>query len=175
KYIAICSFFSKVTSLLLIITLVNDSSDYVYILVSYFIGTLVCFTFSFYKIFIKDKNNFIFPRIVSLKSVMVDSYPYFISHALGGITSKSNSFLIGLFVGKVELAYYDLADKIINIISVFFQNFSNAIFPNVAKSKDFNLVRKSIKISFVFSVLIIIGLLFSSEIIVKILGGSDML
>src|SRR5690606_30905472 len=31
------------------------------------------------------------------------------------------------------------------------------------------------KISFVFSVLIIIGLLFSSEIIVKILGGSDML
>ena len=174
KYIAICSFFSKITSLCLIIILVRDSSDYIYILFAYFIGTLVCFAFSFYKIFITDKNRFILPRSFSLKAVMVDSYPYFISHALGGITSKSNSFLIGFFVGKVELAYYDLADKIINIISVFFQNFSNAIFPNVAKSKDYNLVKKSIKISFLFSIIIIIGLLFSSEFIISLLGGSDM-
>ncbi|AXT57330.1 hypothetical protein D1815_16850 [Aquimarina sp. AD1] len=175
KFIAICNFLSKLVSFILIFILVNETQDYTNILVAYFIGALISGVFSFYKIFVMDKIKFLLPKRIEIKETLKESFPLFMSHILGGVTAKSNSFLIGRFVGTVELAYYDLAEKLVNLSAMFFRNFSNAIFPNVAKSKNFKLARKALHISLVLSFVAIIILYLMSDWVVIFLGGIEML
>jgi O-antigen/teichoic acid export membrane protein len=175
KYIAICSFISKLTALIFIFILVNDRTDNLYILLSYAIGSIVCGIFALFKIFKIDKNKIHIPKYEDIKKVLIDSFPLFVSHSLGGLTLKSNALFIGALIGKKELAYYDLAEKLVNLLSIFFQNFSNAIFPNIAKTKNKKLTRTALKIALISSVLIIIITNIISENLITIIGGIDML
>ncbi|MBU2900557.1 oligosaccharide flippase family protein [Maribacter dokdonensis] len=174
KYIAICNFLAKLTSLIVIVFMVKGPNDYHFILVAYLLGTLICGIFSWNKILIIDKNKLSKWSFKSLKNVIAESTPFFVSHSLGGITGKSNGFVIGKFVGTTELAYYDLAEKLINLVSVIFSNFSNAIFPVMSQKRNKNLVKNSLKIVLIISVLAILFLnLFAGDII-TIIGGSSM-
>jgi PST family polysaccharide transporter len=174
KYIALCNFISKLSSTALIFIFVKGEGDYIHILTSYFVGTLLCGLFAFFKIFISDRNRMETPSFSTIIETLKSSFPLFVSHSLGGVTAKSNSFIIGKFVGKVELAYYDLAEKIINILASFFQNFSNALFPSVAKSKSWKLAKNGIRMATLISIVTIFSLGLFSDYIVEFIGGSTM-
>ena len=174
RFIAICNLVAKLTSLIIILILVVNEDDYLYILAAYAIGSIFCGMLSFWKIFVRDKVRYSTPSLKNLKDILKNSFPLFVSHSLGGITAKSNAFLIGNFIGKTELSYYDLAEKLVNMVSVFFANFSNALFPVMSLKGNPGFVKKTIRTALALSIFIVIVIMFLSDSIVTIVGGLDM-
>ncbi|WP_420320942.1 oligosaccharide flippase family protein [Flagellimonas sp.] len=174
RFIAICNLLSKLTALILILFFVVDETDYFMILFAYTAGCFMCGLFSFWKIFVRDKVKIYLPTYIGITETLKGSFPLFISHSLGGITTKSNAFFIGSFMGRIELSYYDLAEKIVNIVSMFFANFSNAIFPVMSTNKKPNFVRKAIKSVLVIAILVVLLVIIFATDIVTLLGSAEM-
>ena len=174
RFIAVCNLVAKLTSLIIILFYVKESEDYLMILFAYAMGSILCGSLAFWKIFIKDRVQYRLPSLKILLATSKNSAPLFISHSLGGITAKSNAFLIGNFIGKTALSYYDLAEKLVNMVSLFFANFSNAIFPVMSTKGNPGFVRKAIRIVFITSIIVVILLMILSDYIVTIIGGDEM-
>ena len=71
----------------------------------------------------------------------------FISNLSSTIYLASNKVIVGSFLGLTEVAYYDLAEKIINIAKLPQVILTSALFPKIGKEKNSAFVLKM----FVFS------------------------
>jgi PST family polysaccharide transporter len=74
-----------------------------------------------------------------------------------------------------EVAYFDLALKIVNICNTFLDLISQTIFPKMSLEKNAKFLRKVIKLSLIISVVAIVFLQIFSDKIIIILGGLSML
>jgi PST family polysaccharide transporter len=91
------------------------------------------------------------------------------------LTFESNSVLIGVLLGYKQVAVYDLAKKIINMLLIPFSILNDAIYPNVVRSKNMVLMKK-ILVGVTYTALIIYVILqvFSSQII-ELLAGKELM
>lgn len=176
KYITIVFFFSKITSLALIFIFIKKPDDYIKVPIIYALGAVIPGLISLIKIFKKDKLKFEFVSIASLAKTIKNSTTFFISEVSVAVFANSNKVIIGSVLGMVELAYYDLADKIISTFrNVPLTIVRDSIYPRVAKTKNLNIVKKTTKIMSVYAVLITIFIIIFAPFIIEILGGKEML
>lgn len=64
------------------------------------------------------------------------------------IIERSNAILLGNFIGMQEVAYYDLANKIVRLGSFPIMILNQVLYPKVASERNFRLMRKVMAISF---------------------------
>ena len=73
-----------------------------------------------------------------------------------------------------EVAYYDLAKKIVNILLIPNSVINTTVYPRIVQTKDKQFVRKVLYLRLGVAGFIYAGLLCFSTFIVNILGGEEM-
>lgn len=174
KFITLISLAARVVFVLLIFVLIRGKEDVLWFPISNLIGALVSGAVSFYLIY-KEGVRFIFPSFRIIKDYVRESYHFFLSNVLIQIYVASNKLIIGHFLGMSALAYYDLAEKIVNLVRMPQNIISQVAFPRISATKSVSFVKKLFKISTLMNV-VLYSLLFAfGRYLVLFLGGEAML
>ncbi len=175
KYITIISFLSRLTFLLLIFVMVHNQSDYLIVPILYSLGGFITAIASIYILY---RYFGIFYVRVTKDQMIVDikeSLPFFASRISTVVMERSNVVVLGSFFSYEMVAVYDLCSKVVSIMMTPYQLIAQVIYPNVAKSKNMNIVRKAIKPILGSSILFSLIICAIAYYVVLLLGGEKML
>lgn len=176
KYITYLNGASKVIIVILIFTLIRSEKDFLLLPIIYGIGALIAGIGALIVVFNRHKIRFKPPGFKELQKLAKNTSAFFISDISISIFANSNKVIIGSFLGMAEVAYYDLADKIVSLFKKIPLNVvRDAIYPRVAKTRDIGIIHKISAIMGSYSIIVIIGLAFLAPLIVTLFGGSEML
>jgi PST family polysaccharide transporter len=173
-YITIFSLSSRIFFLIMIFVFVKSPEDYLLVPIINGLGSIPICISSLYLIVIKHKIPLKLQSLNNLIYYIRDSYLIFISNLSSTIYLASNKVIVGSFLGLTEVAYYDLAEKIINIAKLPQVILTSALFPKIGKEKNSAFVLKMFVFSLFVNILIMILIIISSDWLVLILGGNDM-
>lgn len=175
KFITIITFVAKCSCLILIFLFVHDKKDYACIPVLYSIG--VFFTSVLSVIILKKKFDIYFVKVSKyrMKEDFLESLPFFTSRLSAIVMERGNVLVIGTFFSYDMVAIYDLCAKIVSILKTPFSLVAQVIYPNVAKSKNMLLVKKSIKIVLLFGAFVCLFVYLFAPNIILLLSDTSML
>lgn len=165
----------RILSLVLIFLIIKDQSNYLMVPTIYAISSFVASLLSTYVILKIEKINLKFSHLSKIKVYIKNAYYIFISNLVISLYLASNRVIVGLFLGNVKLAYYDLAEKITGILKVVQSVISQTIYPKNNRDKNIDFIKKMLFASLIINSIIIGIVYFNANYIVSILGGSDML
>ncbi len=175
KFITIITFVAKCSCLILIFLFVHDKKDYACIPVLYSIGGF--FTSVLSVIILKKKFDIYFVKVSKyrMKEDFLESLPFFTSRLSAIVMESGNVLVIGTFFSYDMVAIYDLCAKIVSILKTPFSLVAQVIYPNVAKSKNMLLVKKSIKIVLLFGAFVCLFVYLFAPNIILLLSDTSML
>lgn len=175
KFITIITFVAKCSCLILIFLFVHDKKDYACIPVLYSIGGF--FTSVLSVIILKKKFDIYFVKVSKyrMKDDFLESLPFFTSRLSAIVMERGNVLVIGTFFSYDMVAIYDLCAKIVSILKTPFSLVAQVIYPNVAKSKNMLLVKKSIKIVLLFGAFVCLFVYLFAPNIILLLSDTSML
>ena len=161
KFITYLNLVSKSIFLILIFLLIKSPEHYLRLPIINGIGVLVTGITSLIIVFKSHKIKFILPKINELIIFIKKSFDYFVSNVAVKLYASSNKVIIGSLLGMGEVAYYDLADKIITVFrAVPLRIVRDSIFPKVAKTKNIKIVWYTTLTMGVYSIIAILFILF---------------
>ena len=99
------------------------------------IGAISASVIALFIIFKKHKIPFVFPNFQTLKFYFKESIPIFTSNLSLKLYTGSNKIIIGMFLGMQEVAYYDLGEKLLNLLEFQFLYYLSPF------SKDGKIIR----------------------------------
>lgn len=175
RYITYITLISRLTFLGLIFVLIHSPTDYLFFPIINGIGALLAGITSLYIVFIKHKIKYILQPIQVLKYYFKDAIPIFISNVSIQLYVSTNKVIVGIFLGMGEVAYYDLAEKIINVLKIPQRILSQTLFPKINKDKNINFIKKVFNISITINIALFILVILFSKPIVLLLGSQQML
>ncbi len=175
KYITYINTSIRIIAALLIIGFVKSPDDYLLVPLFNGIGIAIGAFISLYILIKYENIQFKFQSVQTLVHHIQKSYVFFMSDIAAIAKDKTNIILIGSFIGMSEVAYYDLAAKIVWAFRSLFVNFNNAFFPHIAKEKNKSLTKKIIKSLTLSSILAYIILILFAKDIVLLLSNTSML
>lgn len=173
KYITFINLGSRCIFLILIFVLIKEESDYLLVPVINGIGSLFSGLMGMIIIFKKDKIKFFIPKITVLIFYFKESLPIFLSN-LSQLYIKLNKIIIGTFIGINEVAYYDVAEKIINLMKTPISLISQTVFPKIVKDKSLPFINKILKLNLVIQLLLLLLVIPAAPFIVKIISGKEI-
>lgn len=175
KFITIITFVAKCSCLILIFLFVHDKKDYACIPVLYSIGGF--FTSVLSVIILKKKFDIYFVKVSKyrMKEDFLESLPFFTSRLSAIVMERGNVLVIGTLFSYDMVAIYDLCAKIVSILKTPFSLVAQVIYPNVAKSKNMLLVKKSIKIVLLFGAFVCLFVYLFAPNIILLLSDTSML
>lgn len=171
KYITYLTIFIRCVFLIAIFIFIHGPEDYLYVPLLNSIGIFGGGALALYLMIIKDKNKFQFQPVNRIIFYIKDGFPIFVSNIVISIKDRFNVLLIGAFLGMTDVAIYDLATKIMNIIMQFVSVANNAIYPRMAQIKNLKLLKKFICISFISVCFLIICIVPFLQWLLNYLSG----
>jgi len=136
---------NRVVMLFLIYFLVQKEQDY--ILYAAIISVIPLF-FSIISFVIlingKEMLTYVKPSFRRIRAEVAESQVIFYASLSSVIKDRSNVILIGTYIGYTEVAAYDLVLKLINIITGFFSNYTQAFFPHMANKMNITEFKSSL-------------------------------
>jgi O-antigen/teichoic acid export membrane protein len=173
KYITLINLGSRFIFLILIFVLIREESDYLLVPVINGIGSIFSGLVSMTIIFKKDKVKFFIPKISTLTYYFKESLPIFLSN-LSQLYIKMNKIIIGAFIGLDQVAYYDVVEKITNLMKVPISLISQTVFPKIVKDKNLRFINNILKINLGIQALLLIIVIPLASFIVKLISGKDI-
>lgn len=174
KFITMISLGARLIFLGIIFVFIQERSDVLWFPLANLVATIISGVVSFYLIK-KEGIRFIAPSFLTIKYYIKESYHFFLSNILIQIYANSNKAIIGTFLGMGAVAYYDLAEKIVNLIRIPQGIISQVSFPKISSTKSTSFIKKILMASLVINIFLYIVLFFTAEYIVLLLGGKEML
>jgi PST family polysaccharide transporter len=135
------------------------------------LSALICVLYLYKYEYIKYR----FVKLSAIKQYFNDAKPFFWSSSTGVIKEESVNILIGSLFGMRELAFYNLAEKIVKIPRLLTMNINDAIFPKFISENKKNNVSKIIKYEMWIGIAIIALIIIFGKWAVLLLGGNEML
>ncbi len=170
--VSILNIFSKTTYVILIYTLINHKSDYVY--VNFFLGSS-SFVFNVIGLFfIKNKFDFdiIKPNYIEVKTILIKDFSFCISQLFLSVRQLSPLVLSGYFLGFYIAGQYKIIEQIITLFRTFIQVFLKFFYPSVCykiiidEKSGFGFWKRYTGLIFLFIFLsLLIIFVFSQEIL----------
>lgn len=154
KFMTLINFISRVFIIVGVYSLIKTEADYLYVPIIYSISFFISGLYSLYIIFYNHKISLIIPRYSELKSRIKDSSPIFFSNVLTAIKDKTGFIVIGQSIGTSELAVYDLAYKLMNLLTKPIGVLSTVMLPRIAKEKNIKLFFRTLKMSVIGTALL---------------------
>ena len=181
KYMTLVNFICKFVSVLLIFSFINNTDQYIYIILMDSIGYLSA---GFISIILAIKVFGVKFSIPSYKDVLFqlkDGWYIFWSTIFMTLYRSSNVFILKFFVSDAAVGIYAGAEKIIKAGQVIASPISTALFPNISVRFKRNGVIENKKLIFRTSVimggfvlLVSFVIFFASPLINRfLLGGQD--
>lgn len=134
-------------------------------------STITALIYLYKKEFIRYR----FVKISTLKKYFLDALPFFWSTSTGLIKGESVTIIIGSIFGMKDVAYYNLAEKIISIPRMITMNINDALFPRIILNNNKNEIRKIIKYETWIGLAIFTCIILFGKYIVILLGGDLMI
>lgn len=160
----------KTISTILTFIFITNDNDIIKIPLLDIAGSLVAVVL----IFNEMRKIKIFPKIGSIKKVfkkIKDSCVYFFSNVASTSFNALNTVVAGVFLSKTEIAFWSINIQILTAIQALYSPLSDAIYPAMIKTKNLNVIKKSI---LVYQPIIFLGCIatfFMSDIGMTIVGG----
>jgi len=165
----------KIISLPFIFLLIKHPTDcYIYVIimsVSLILGAIVANFIIIYHY--KTPIRITSPR--QLKKYFSDSLPFFWSNSTSTIKLESVTILIGSFMGMKEVAYYDLANKLIIIPRMLTTNINAALFPKIMENPNNLTIKKILKTEAYIGLSVIACISAFGYWAILLLGGETMI
>ena len=175
KYITILNVVSRSIFLILIFVFIHSRDDFLWLPIINGMGAIVASLIALYIIIVKQKVSLTLPSSKVIFSYFKDSVPIFISNVSIRLYVSSNKVIIGTFLGMGDIAYYDLAEKIVRLLKTPQGILNQVLFPKISKEKDIGFVKRIFKISFWMNMALLVLVLVFSKPMIMFLGGADML
>lgn len=175
KYITFISLVSRLIFLGLIFVFIQASKDFLFVPIIYGIGAIVAGCIALIIIFVNHQIKFRWQSIDKLKYYFFDSFPIFISNVSVSFYVSTNKVITGTFLGMTEVAYYDLAEKLISILRIPQSILSQSLFPKISKEKNISFIKRVFKVTLLLNTILFLGILLFSKNIILIFGSEQML
>lgn len=175
KYITLISLSGRVLFTICVFIIVKDKGDYLYVPLISGVGLVTTGCISLYILIAKEKISFFKPTISKLIYYFKDSVPLFISAASVQLYVNSNRVLLGSFLGMSEVAFYDLAEKVLRLIKIPVGMLGQAAFPTLSREKNIRKINQVMIVGVFMTFILMILVYVFSENIVIILGSKSML
>ena len=168
--IAIRFVLMKVISTLFTFILIKNDGQLLLIPILDIISTGIAILLVLYE----AKKMDIHMKISKLSNVFIkikESFVYFISSAAATSFNALSTIIIGIYLSKTEVANWGLCMQVIGTIQACYTPITDAIYPEMIKNRNINLIKKIIKI---FTPIIGIGCIiayFLTPFGINLLGG----
>jgi|SaaInlStandDraft_1057018.scaffolds.fasta_scaffold00631_20 polysaccharide transporter, PST family len=175
KYITLINISFQIASVIFILILIKEKEDYLLLplinSISYSISGLV----ALWVVFKSHGVKFVKQKLETLRYYFEEGFVLFFANFFGVLKDKGNILVIGVFLGLDEVAYYDLAQKLVIIIFSFFAVVNTAFYPHFAKVKSALFSRNYLKLLLIISIFSYLFLTIFSKWIILFLAGEKML
>jgi len=168
--IAIRFLIMKVISTILTFVFIKNDSHMILIPLLDIFSTAVAVAlvwFEYKKLNIKMKiTNFI-----NILKKIKDSFIYFLSSAASTSFNAFGTIVVGIMLSKTEVAYWGVCMQIIGTIQALYNPIVDGIYPEMIRTKNINIVKKTLKI---FMPIVLIGCIISyvfAPLGISLLGG----
>jgi PST family polysaccharide transporter len=174
KYITIINAIGKFLFTILIFIFVHSPSQYLRVPVinsiSFIIIGLIGLFFSVHHYKLRFKFN-----LKHMEKLFLESFYFFLSRLSITLYTSTNTIIIGLTFSMKEVAYYNLAEKMVRLMRTPYMIFNNVVYPHVSFHRNPNFIKKVLKLTFISSVIMYIILFIFAKDIVILLGKTDYL
>ncbi len=174
KYITIINAIGKFLFTILIFVFVHSPSQYLRVpiinSISFIAIGIIGLLFSVYHYKLKVRFNF-----HHTKKLFIDSFYFFLSRLSITLYTSTNTMIIGLAFSMKEVAYYNLAEKMVRLMRTPYMIFNNVVYPHVSFHKNPAFIKKVLRLTLLSSILLYIILFIFAKDIVVLLGKSDYL
>lgn len=163
---------SKTIVLVLTFVLIKGNSDFLLIPILEILGNALAAVISIFFIY-KQKIKILFDDYRVWFADIQESSVYFFSNFATTIFGALTTLIVGIYMGKVEIAYWSVCMQIVAAAKSMYNPIVNSIYPHMLKTLDWKLIKKLSKL---FAIPITIGsliLLCFGNTIMSIIGGSD--
>lgn len=100
-----------------------------------------------------------------------DSGLYFLSDAATTVFGALNTIIIGIFMSEANVAYWAVCLQLVSAVRAMYTPITNGVYPRMIQTKDFGIIKKTLKI---FMPIVLIGsmvVFFGAEYILVIAGS----
>lgn len=174
KYITLISLGTRVIIIGLIFIFIHSKEDVLWYSILNLISALLSGFTAIYFIH-KEGIRWHWASFQTIKHYLNASKEFFIQSAIIQVYVNTNKAVIGTFLGMSAVAYYDLAEKIVNIIRMPQGIISQVVFPRVSATKSTSFIEKIFKLSMVLNIGLYLFLFVFAEYLVIFLAGEKML
>lgn len=128
---------------LLVFTCVKQKEDYLFVPISFLVGSLVALMFSVLDIKIRYKVKMVLPNIQDTVSMFRNSIPFFVSRFASTFYQALDVIILGKLYGTAPVVgYYTTSDKAITLSKMAASPIADSLYPYMLANKNFRLVKK---------------------------------
>jgi len=165
---------SKTVATILIFVLVDSPKDVIWIPLLNILASLIAIVMTFYEIKKKLKIKAYYTGIRNVIKKLQESSVYFLSTFATTAYGAINTFMLGVMELPVEqIAYWGVAYTLISAAQSMFSPIINSIYPHMVAKKDFNLIKKILKIFMPLIIIASILLFYFAGQIIFLFAGND--
>lgn len=173
RYITLISCGTRLLNVFAVFALVHQTSDYMILPVISLGASLVSSTAAL-TIMLRHGVKLRPQPIRRVRQVMAGSAPLFYSNGFASIADQGGTLVVGAALGAAELAYYNLAEKIIRLASALYFNMARTLYPNLARSRNKEMSRKATRIVLMSGLAGTFAIAATAQWIIPIVGGERM-
>lgn len=154
KYVTYFQLICKLVFLLFMFVLIQAKSDYLFYPILFSLGSVLGTAYGLLIMFKKYKVQLVKVNMRYVIYRFKRSTSIFYSRIADLIIERSNAIILGAFIGMQEVAYYDLANKIVRLGSFPIMILNQVIYPKVAAERNFHLMNRVMKMSTIIAIVI---------------------
>jgi Membrane protein involved in the export of O-antigen and teichoic acid len=172
KYITILTLISRALFVTLIFIFIKSSKDYLMVPILNGLGSFIAGGISLFIIFKCHKIKFHLPKKHILAHYFKESIPLFISSASVSVFVQANKILIGSFIGFADVAYYDITEKIVQLLKMPQIIITQVIFPKTSRDKNAIFIKRMMIISITLAFILFVFTQIFDRYIIFLVAGS---
>lgn len=147
----------RVIFTILIFIYVKNENDYIFVPISFLVGSICALFFSILDIKIRYKITYNIPKLSYIKKFFVSSIPFFVSRFASTFYQALNVIILGKIYGNSPVVgYYTSSDKMITLSKMASSPIADSLYPYMLKNKNFRIVKK---ILVIFMPIITVGVI----------------
>ncbi|MDR1676240.1 MAG: oligosaccharide flippase family protein [Tannerella sp.] len=162
KLLTVIRFFSVTFYTASLFAVIRSAGDYLYIPLLQSGGMILSALVSCYFLFVRDRIRFHIPPLSLIDRKFKESVPFFLSRASLVINTYMAKIMCGFYLSPSDVAAFDVAQKICNGGMIPMQMFNQALYPNLSKSQNRDMLRRSLGITTLITSAIALLLFFLS-------------
>lgn len=175
KYVTLIDAVAKVFFTALIFFVITQPEHYLRIPIVQVVGTLIGASIGFYLLMYREGRRLVHVGTREVFKFVQEAAPFFMSRVSVVTIGQLSTLFVGRFLGYVEVAWLDLARKVVNLLMIPSISINSAIYPRIAHSQSKSLARKGLVFQTGLGLLLYILLYLFTPFVIQVLGGSELM